>query len=351
MSHHGLSLRGNSSMHSPTRSRQHESLSALARVTRLQKVLRLTSLEKMELFIALAGHNGAIARVIEDLDISLPSRTGYPALVLRELLRLPRNIETLTLHLPSTSPPTILNGLLFPRLTVLTTNLPHHCLVSFLTAHPGIVSLTVQACGARHTCPLRDLNLGRMSQLQCPARCLAGIAHGHVTSATVNLTCMTSMAAVAINALSTSPLWTLTIDFFADDYDILTRIAGAAPNLRKLKLLEKPRAQRRFHHTRRPWNDVHQWHLTLLRLPYLEELLLRTHLTVTGPRRSEDTVVSAWANGALSRTTRHPNLFHIALLQGTGVAAGQRLSHWFKTGSAWERISSMVVGSTHSFVV
>ncbi len=323
----------------------------------------------MELFVTLAGHNAAIARVIEDLEISLPLHTGYPASLLRELLRLPCNLETLTLALPSTSPPTILNGLLFPRLTVFTTNLPHLCLVSFLSAHPAIVSLTLQACGARNSCPLRQLNLGRLSELRCPARCMADIAHGQVASATVNLTRMASVAALAINALSTSPLWSLTIEFFSDDHDILARVAGAAPNLHKIKLLEKPRTQvwdvlyrppyivsdghfqRRFHHARRPWNDLHNWNSTLLRLPHLEELLLRTYLTVTGPRRTENTVVWAWANGPGTRTTRHPNLFHIAFLQGIRVAGGQRLSHWFKRGSDWERVSSTVVGATHSFVL
>ncbi|RPD81758.1 hypothetical protein L226DRAFT_564423 [Lentinus tigrinus ALCF2SS1-7] len=245
MSYSRVPRRGNSVMHSPTRSRRHTTLAALARATHLQTVVRITSIESIELFVTLAGYNAAIARVVEDLEISLPTNAAYPAHLLRELLRLPTNIETLTLHLPSTSPPTILNGLLFPRLIAFTTNLPHHSLVSFLSAHCTLLSLALQ-------------------------------------------------------------------------------------------LIEKPCAHRRFHHARRPWNDLHQWHLTLLRLPFLEELMLRTHLVVAGPRRSEDTIVSTWANGTPPRITRHPNLFHVSILQPSSTAGGQRLSHWFRRGIDWD---------------
>ncbi|CDO75810.1 hypothetical protein BN946_scf184951.g8 [Trametes cinnabarina] len=290
-------------VYTPTRSQHREHLLQLARTTRVQSVLRVSSVAQAELFVALAGYNSTIALAVEDLEISFQLQVGYPANLLRRFLALLGNIETLTLHLPLTSPPTILNGLLFPRLSVFDTNLPHRYLVSFLSAHPALASLTLRACRCRTVC----------------------IACGQITSATVSLTRMASMAAMAINALSTSPLWCLTIDFFSDDHDILARIASAAPNLRKLKLIEKPRAQRRFRHTRRPWNDVRQWHLTLLRLPHLEELLLRTHLTVTSPRRSEDAVVCAWANGVGSRSMHHPSLFHICLLQGTGVGVPPKL--------------------------
>ena len=72
---------------------------------------------------------------------------------------------------------------------------------------------------------------------------MEGIARGQVAFATVNLTRLASMAALAVQALSTSPLYSLCINFFSDDYDILTRIVAAAPHLRKLKLVEIPRSQ------------------------------------------------------------------------------------------------------------
>ena len=82
-----------------------------------------------------------------------------------------------------------------------------------------------------------------MTDLQCPASCLRHIASGQVATATVNLTRTTSYSLIAVPFLSSSPLLSLTIDFYQSDHDVLTRIVSAAPLLRKLKLIEKPRAQ------------------------------------------------------------------------------------------------------------
>ena len=88
-----------------------------------------------------------------------------------------------------------------------------------------------------------------------------------------------------------------------------------------------------------------------MRLPFLEELMLRTPLTVTGPRRSELFVVKSWANGTGERAVRHPNLYHISILQGGPDPDTQSLSHWFRRGGRWERVSAAQVNATHSFVL
>ncbi len=112
--------------------------------------------------------------------------------------------------------------------------------------------------------------------------------------------------------------------------------------------------QRRFHHARRPWNDLQEWHRLLLRLPFLEELMLRTTASVTGPQRPEHDVVLSWANGTRRRGgVHHPNLYHIGISQQSSAANAQlqALSHWFRQNGTWERVSALVVDATHSFVV
>lgn len=208
-----------------------------------QTTVRLARLDALEHFIALATINPLIGNAIQVLTIALPLRNGYPAQIIRDSLGLTPNVDTLVLILPDSSPATVLNGVILPRLRVFSTNLPHRVLPLFLSLHPLITGLSLEACGSRAECSLRDLNLVRVSDLRCPARCLEGIARGQVEVATVNLTRLASMAALALQSLSTSPLYSLSVEFFSDDYDILSRIVSAAPTLRKLKLVEKPRTQ------------------------------------------------------------------------------------------------------------
>lgn len=89
----------------------------------------------------------------------------------------------------------------------------------------------------------------------------------------------------------------------------------------------------------------------LMCLPFLEELFLRTLVAVTGQTRPKETVVRGWANGTTSNAGRHPNLYHISILQYTPSVDAQSLSHWFRRQGGWERVSGMVVAPTHSFVL
>ena len=187
--------------------------------------------------------NPTIGTAVEDLTITLPAHDGYPAQVVRDCLRLTPNLESLSLFLPAESPVTILNGLIFPRLRVFSTDLPHRTLASFLNVHNSLASLSIRACGRSANCPLHGIELRRLSSLQCPSRCFVGITRGPLTTATVNLSRLTSMSFLAIQAVGSTQLYSLSVDFFSNDYDILIRIAAAAPNLRKLRLNEKPHPQ------------------------------------------------------------------------------------------------------------
>ncbi|RDX40104.1 hypothetical protein OH76DRAFT_1490579 [Lentinus brumalis] len=315
-----------SAPHSPTRSRQRDVLARLARFARAVPGRNITSLGGLQAFTTLARFNPVIGLAVEDLSISLPPHAGYPAQAVRDCLRLVPNLESLVLILPAESPVTLLNGLIFPTLRVFSTNLPHRSLVSFLHIHGSLSSLILRACGRGASCPLRGIELRRLSSLQCPSRCFVGIVHGPLTNATVNLSHLTSMSFLAVQAASSSRLYALCVDFFSNDYDVLIRVAAAAPNLRKLKLNEKPHPQRRLQPTRRPWNNLREWHRALLRLPLLEEFMLRTLLSLASAHRSEVSIVLAWAEGVAHRPVPHPSLYHIALIQRGSNDAQQAIS-------------------------
>ncbi|OJT09095.1 hypothetical protein TRAPUB_5 [Trametes pubescens] len=218
------------------------SLAMSARSATIQSDVNLKSREALESFIALGRYNSNIGRVVQDLRITLSAQEGYEAQALRDVLRLTPNVECLVLDLPSEAPITLLNGLHFPKLRVLSTNLPHRVLISFIANHGSLTSLALRDCdsGPQAACPLRGQELRHLEDLQCPSRCFAGIARGPLVTATVNLTRLTSVANLAIQTLSASHLHTLTVDCFSTDYDILSRVSLAVPNLRKLKLIEKP---------------------------------------------------------------------------------------------------------------
>ncbi|KAH9938778.1 uncharacterized protein BXZ73DRAFT_44524, partial [Epithele typhae] len=242
---------------------------------------------------------------------------------IQRCLSLTPNVEVLAIHLPRPTPPTILSGILLPKLAVFTTSLPHRCIASFLLYNLSITALSIQACGLSLNCPLRRLDLRHITDIHGPARCVTHVADGQVRRATVNLTRLASSVSVAVQALATSPLHCLVIDFFSHDYNILTKVATSVPNVKALRLIEKPGAQDRDHIG--PWHHLSEWHQALLRLSNLEEIELQTVNNIKVPSNySLPKLASVWANGLKPHQTRHPTLFHI-----TVWAAGGR-SHWFK---------------------
>ncbi len=224
-----------STSHSPTRSRQRDWLAyvrldaslhrksvlitslQVARLARIVPSRAITGLAALEAFVTLARFNPAIGLAVEDLNLSLPSDAGYPAQAVRDCLRFTPNLESLVLFLPPDSPITILNGLFFPSLCVFSTNLPHRTLRSFLDAHTSLTSLALRACGRGATCPLRGIELRRLANLQCPSRCFVGFIRGPLITATVNLARLTSMSFLAVQAASSSRLYSLSVDFFSND--------------------------------------------------------------------------------------------------------------------------------------
>lgn len=321
--------------------------------------MHLRSVQSLELFVASAYRDATIGHAVEDLTISLTS--DCPSDAVRQCLRLSKNVESLILNLPHSCATTLLDGIQLPRMQLLSTNLPHDSLVSFLARHRGLRSLVLRYCGKGWDCPLRHISLAHIVELQCPSRCLPAIASDKVARATVNVTRLASNAVLAIHALARSPLYCLTIDFLANDYDMLQKVAAAAPKVKKLKLVEKPWPQvssssdfmryvlshcqqRRKHQMRRSWNDIRAWHQALLRLPCLEELALQALVHISTVERPEARIITGWANGSVRRATPHPSLYHIALLQPTLEPLHFQQTEWFKASpkGTWECTASIV---------
>ncbi|CDO68113.1 hypothetical protein BN946_scf185044.g21 [Trametes cinnabarina] len=231
---------------SPTRSRQQALLASRARSLPTRRDIRIASVAEVEYFVLVGRYNTTVGRGVEDLSITLPPNTGYPAQAIRVALRLTPNIECLVLDVPVESPVTLLNGVRFPNLRIFSTNLPHRMLVSFLNSHPFLKALALGNCGRGHTCPLHGIELRDLSDLQCPSRCFVGVVRGPLTTATVNLSRLTSMSSLAVWSLSSSNLHTLTVDYFTNDYDVLSRVIFATPSLRKLRLNEKAQREVRI---------------------------------------------------------------------------------------------------------
>ncbi|KAI0655859.1 hypothetical protein C8Q70DRAFT_1057070 [Cubamyces menziesii] len=340
---------------SPTRSGNRAALENRAQIHPERRDVHITTVPELQTFVMLGNYNENIGCAVEYLNISLPEGEGYPAQAVRAVLRMIPNVKCLVLNLPFESPVSLLNGVTLLSLRTLSTNLPHRGLVAFLVTHHFLTALMLGTCGRSATCPLRGLRLEGLQSLQSPSSCFTGITAGPLVTATVNLTRLTSMSALAIHNISSasSRLYSLAVDHFSNDYDILSRVAAAAPNLRKLKLNEKPTTERGEGRLRRPWNDIRGWHLTLLQMTHLEELHLRTSISVATPTSKELDVVTGWANGVGDRAIAHPSLYHIAIIQN---ASGEhQLSHWFKKGpkgnQVWILVSSALVQRNETFTL
>lgn len=171
----------------------------------------------------------------------------YPIDMLRSALSTVPHVSDLVLFLPcEDTPDDILDGLHFAHLQLFKTNLPHRYLTPFLSQQTTITCLCLGgACGCAEwqCCPLKGYGLNHVSTLECPTTCLAAITHGWLLCLTVEGPSLSSSTPAALCSIH-SPLLrlsALTLEFFPDDCEILETVVHVAPNVEKLKLIEKPR--------------------------------------------------------------------------------------------------------------
>lgn len=206
---------------------------------------RIRSEEDIATILEAAGQQGSTVFTVSELVIQLGGI--IPLVRLRHCLLAVPNITDLTMTLLSPVPVNLLQGITFPSLDFFKTNLPHAMLVEFLAAHPTLTTLCLDACGRgdEAACPLTAIDLRHVLGIECPTACIRGTSHSDLVRLTMHTTASVPDAPTVLSSLappaSCASLLYLIIDVFADDYDILDRVAVVAPRLQSLKLVEKAR--------------------------------------------------------------------------------------------------------------
>ncbi len=170
----------------------------------------------------------------------------FSEVALRQCLLKSPQLEDLILMLPPDTAENILDGLAFEHLELLSTNLPHHRVSAFVASHATLTDLCLGTCSppANGVCPLSMVNIDHVKTLECPLDCVSAARPGlcRLTAEDAGNSRLSAPAALMSISTPLTHLFALTLDFYPDDYDILDKIVVAAPRVRRLKLLEKPRA-------------------------------------------------------------------------------------------------------------
>ncbi len=215
-----------------------------------QAVLNLSSLPEVVAFVRIAELDAKFGQAVRELSITVsPSEFSEHAAratycpTIRSVLRLTPKVTDLTLLLPKSTPPDVFFLVRFRDLVFFKTNLPHHKVKPFVVMHDRTLAvLVLDHCGADVQCPLAsDVDLGSLSELECDASCVRALASSNLAHLRVKNDSTARCLPVIFRQLPTSlpELYSLTVDFYPADVDILRSIILVAPRVTKLKLLEK----------------------------------------------------------------------------------------------------------------
>ncbi|KAI1783121.1 hypothetical protein LXA43DRAFT_904204 [Ganoderma leucocontextum] len=304
---------------------------------------------------------------IDELRIVLNGAFSVESL--RSCLELLPNITDFVLLLSEPDLPALLEGVYLPKVQFFRTNVHHHLLLAFLMSHSSISILHLAACGdGEPECPLKGQAFTHLRCITGPTECMPHLTHTHLSRLTMALSDGARSPSIALRSIPAriQSLYALTLDFYADDYDILTSIVAACATVQKLKLVEKPVSHSRSYvqlcapnpkhqchrnTSRRAWNDGLTWSKTLRRLPRLEELLLRTASPLIRGSRIGDSeaeerrTLMCWVLGNRSgrgRSRPHPTLLHIGVWYRASDPVRGVVSHWSKPTGTWERSTHLM---------
>ena len=199
----------------------------------------------MELIGAYPLFGNCIEDVIVALEERPPSQNSF-----RQLFALIPNVVDLTLLITTPDILGALDGVILRNLRYFHTNVHHTCLTSFLSINSAVSILKLEDCGFDGVCPLAIMPLKRVKSLTGLASCVKHIANVGLTRLSMELrepdkdlifvdtqgpTLLLRSIAVKFRSL-----YLLSVDFFADELDILAVVSAVCPTLKKLKLIEKP---------------------------------------------------------------------------------------------------------------
>ena len=155
------------------------------------------------------------------------------------------NVTDLEIIVPFKVPSSMFNGVRLPQLVTFKTNIKHRAIGSFLAQNPTIVHLLLLAsCGSATSCSLAATELPALTELKCGYACLPN----SLPSSLSHLELFDPIPHTAANsAIFTTrkcfPLKYLTVvalEVLEDEYDVLQNVHEGAPNVGRLKLVEKP---------------------------------------------------------------------------------------------------------------
>ncbi len=208
----------------------------------------MSNLPEVIAFVKVAEVNPGIADAVRELTISIrpynlvvheARATFCPTM--RNILRLVPKVTDLTLMLPKPTPADVFFQVFFQDLRFFKTNLPHSKIQHFVAGHPAISILVLGPCGKDERCALSDASLDLVTTVECNAHCVEAVAHQGLVHLAAENESTAFCVPLAFRKLPyvMHDLYSLTLDFFPADTDILMSIALVAPRVRKLKLVEK----------------------------------------------------------------------------------------------------------------
>lgn len=176
-------------------------------------------------------------------SLTLPVPCTRPSL-LHSFLSVVPNVQILVLLTRSTSYRGLANVVL-PNLECIETNMSHSRLGRFIERNTSLRALVLTHQCQYQTCPLGYSDgLGHITELDCPLRCAMVITHPGVTRLTAHLPDGFLYhgniidVPILLRSFPANSIEYMVLDFHPNDYDILCSLAGAAPNIRKLRLVE-----------------------------------------------------------------------------------------------------------------
>lgn len=159
-------------------------------------------------------------------------------------LRSCTNLSMLVLLVPGSFPAGLLSGVQLPALDTFKTNMKHGILVKFISNHPYLQNLDLQAaCRHPRRCPL-GRHLGSISELVCDAACIPALPH---RVRLIHLTVLNRTGRISREAQL--QIWrkiasrlrsvhTLNVQSCRGAWDIISAICGRSQNLKHLRIVE-----------------------------------------------------------------------------------------------------------------
>ncbi|EGO23489.1 hypothetical protein SERLADRAFT_438797 [Serpula lacrymans var. lacrymans S7.9] len=235
-----------------TRSQGHKIVEQMALRRAVQSVIFVIHADFLDSFLDAALYNNNLATSVQSLHIIF-HRTFPPIPKLRQCLLAIRNVVDLELQLPRASAANwvrLLQGIRLPRLELLHTDCPPFSLAQFLNEHAAITHLNMSGRNYRghDYYELANTRLSFLSEIEGPSSCVTSLVRDSPTSRVaahcVNNADFALPLICLLSSLSTSTtaLTVLQLDFDPTDYDLLRRIANAAPFVTTLKLVERSRS-------------------------------------------------------------------------------------------------------------